>query len=89
MAEEKSKETVAQPEKKFRAGGITATVWKNEGKKDGKDYSFQSVGIERSYKDKDGEWQKTSTYRQNDLPKVVLVANLAYEFISLSEDKEE
>ena len=77
------------PEKKFRAGGVTATVWSNTGKKDGKEYEFKTVGIERSYKDKDDEWQKTSSYRVGDLPKVKLVAGLAYEYIVLVDDKKE
>lgn len=77
------------PEKKFRAGGVVATVWKNEGKKDGKDYSFHTVGLERTYKDKNDEWQSTSTMRVNDLPKVALVATKAFEYLVIKQEKEE
>lgn len=76
------------PEKKFRAGAITATVWQNEGKgKDGKTTSYRTVSFERSYKDNNDEWQTTSSLRMNDLPKAALVLNKAYEFIALNEQE--
>ena len=73
-----------QPEKKFRVGGIAATVWKREGVKDGKGYSFYTVSLDRSYKDKEGKWQNTGSMRVNDLPKAALVINEAFRFVSLS-----
>ncbi|GIU69262.1 MAG: hypothetical protein KatS3mg002_0498 [Candidatus Woesearchaeota archaeon] len=39
------------PEKKFRAGAITATVWSNETVRDGKKVSYKTISFERSYKD--------------------------------------
>jgi hypothetical protein len=76
------------PEKKFRAGAITATVWQNEGKgKDGKPTSYRTVSFERSYKDNNDEWQSTNSLRMNDLPKAALVLTKAYEFIALNEQE--
>ena len=50
------------PEKKFKAGAITATVWSNEGQsKAGEAITFSSVAIERNYKDKEGNWNKTAS----------------------------
>ncbi|MFH1064478.1 MAG: hypothetical protein V1729_05335 [Candidatus Woesearchaeota archaeon] len=41
------------PEKKFRAGAISATVWRNTIKrKDGTDAEVRTVSFQRSYKDK-------------------------------------
>lgn len=78
------------PEKKFRAGGITATIWQNEGKdKDGNKTEFHTVGIDRSYMDKNGEWQSTTTLRLNDLPKVALVMQKSYEYLVLKKEQEE
>ncbi len=70
-----------QPEKKFRAGGITATIWQNNVAKDGKETSFNTVNLERSYKDKEGNWQSTNSFRASDLPKLTLVAQKAYEYV--------
>jgi len=69
------------PEKKFRAGAITATVWQNSAEKDGQQTSYSTVNLERSYKDKEGNWQSTNSFRLNDLPKLALVAQKAYEFV--------
>ena len=74
---------------KFRAGGITATIWKNQGKdKEGKPQPFNSIAIERHYTDKAGEWKSTSSFRLKDLPKVALVANKAYEYLVMKKNQE-
>ncbi len=73
------------PEKKFRAGAISATVWLNEGKNDkGETVSYRTVSFERNYLDKDGNWQTTNSLRVNDLPKAVLVLQKAYEYLALA-----
>ena len=74
------------PEKKFSTGGLTATVWENQGKsKAGEDVSFKTVSFQRRYMDKNGEWQSTNTLRINDLPKASLVLQKAYEYIVMKE----
>jgi len=75
-----------RPEKKFRAGAVTATIWKNQ-TEDNKEYS--TVSFERSYKDKNGEWKTTNSLRVNDLPKAAMVLNKAYEFLALNEKEVE
>jgi hypothetical protein len=69
------------PETHFRAGPISATVWKNEVG----EVSFSSVSLERRYKDKDGSWKSTKALRVNDLPKAALVLNKAYEHLVMKE----
>jgi len=70
------------PEKKFRAGGISATVWQNSGKRpNGEESKFNTISIERSYKDKDGSWKTTNSFRMSDLPKLSVVAQKAYEYV--------
>jgi len=77
------------PKFKERAGAISATVWENTQKdKDGKEYTNISVDLSRSYKDKDNTWKNTSSMRERDLPKAILVLQKAFERLSLSnEDK--
>jgi len=72
------------PEKKFRAGAISATIWLNKTERDGKEVEYTTISFERSYKDKNDEWQTTSHLRINDLPKAQLVLQKAYEFLVLS-----
>ena len=85
MTNEKTK-----PVKKFKAGAIDAAVWKNVNQqgKDGGDVVSYSLSMERRYKDKDGEWQGTNTFRANDLPKAALVLVKAYEFITMHADED-
>ena len=71
-----------KPAKKFRAGAVTATIWKNH-TEDEKEYS--TVSFERCYKDKNGEWKTSNSLRVNDLPKAAMVLNKAYEFLAMNE----
>ena len=74
------------PEKKFRAGSVSATIWVNHGKdSEGRETTYKTVSFERSYLDKEGNWQTTNSLRVTDLPKAVLVLNKAYEYLSLSD----
>lgn len=73
-----------RPEARFTAGAISAAVWQNSSPgKDGKQVSYSTVSLQRSYKDRDGIWKHTSSMRLNDLPKARLVLSKAYEFLVL------
>ena len=79
---------MTQPEKRFSAGAVVATVWQNQGKtKEGQDVAYRTVSLQRRYKDKDGKWQNASSFRTGDLPRVSLVMNKAYEFLILKESE--
>jgi len=74
------------PEMKFRAGAVCATVWQNTGQnKDGEETQYNTISIERSYKDKKDEWQSTNSMRINDLPRASLVLKKAYEYLVLNQ----
>lgn len=71
-----------QPDKKFKAGAVSATIWANALKdRQGNSFSVYTVSFERSYKDRDGQWKSTNSLRVNDIPKLQLVASEAYEFL--------
>ena len=71
---------MTQPEKKFKAGAVSATIWKNgEG-----DQSYNTISLERAYKDKTGNWKNTNSLRLNDLPKARMVLDKAYEYVVLN-----
>lgn len=73
------------PEKAFRAGTVSATIWLNEGQdSEGKKTQFRTISFDRSYMDKDGNWQKTNSLRISDLPKGILVLRKAYEYLMLN-----
>jgi hypothetical protein len=75
-----------RPEKKIRAGAITATIWQNQGQsKNGEPVTYRTISLERNYKDKNDEWKSTNSFRLNDLPKVALVSQKAYEYLVISD----
>jgi len=71
--------------KKFSTGAVSATVWDNETVKDGETVKFNTISIDRRYKDGE-EWKSTSSFRIQDLPKMALVANKAFEYLALQEN---
>ncbi len=74
------------PEKKFRAGAISATVWLNKGHKaNGEETEYKTISLERSYTDKEGKWHSTNSFRINDLPKANVVLKKAYEYLVLNQ----
>ena len=78
---------MAQPEKTFRQGSCSASVFVNGIEKNGKSIELKKVTVQRSYKGMDG-WKNTNSYGINDLPKLALVANKAYEYLTAKEGPE-
>jgi len=68
-----------QPEKKFRAGLVSATVWQNTSEKG----TYATVTLSRAYLDKEKNWKDTNSYKATDLPRAVLVLNEAFRYIQL------
>ena len=82
------KKQVNKPEQKFRAGAISATIWVNQAKnKDKEIVEYRTISVERNYQDKEGKWNSTNSFRLNDLPKVSLVVNKAYEYLLLKQQE--
>ena len=72
------------PEKRFSTGAISATIWNNDGKgRDGQAVTYNTIKLDRRYKDKDDNWQSTSSLRLHDLPKAALVLQKSYEHLVL------
>ena len=70
-----------------RAGLVKADVWSNKSH-EGKD--FFTVSVQRSYKEKDSEkWENTTSFRINDLPRLILVLQKVYERQVLSAQDDE
>lgn len=76
-----------RPIKSFRAGAVNVSVWKNAGKEiDGKEMSYNTISLERRYKDKDGTWKSTNSMRINDLPRAAAAINKAYDFLVFAKE---
>jgi len=70
------------PVKAFRRGTCSAAVFANDAKVNGRSVEILKAHVQRRYKDKNNNWQSTSTYGINDIPKIVLCLQQAYEFMT-------
>ncbi len=78
------------PERKFRAGPVSATIWQNAGRGSaGEPVTYKTVSLQRVYKDKNGAWQSTNSLRLADIPKAAVVLQKAYEYLVLRENVSE
>lgn len=77
-----------KPIKDFRSGPIQASVWRTETQRDGQTVVRFSVRVQKHYRKDDGSYENTDYFFPEDLPKLSLVANEAFRFISLKESKE-
>lgn len=83
-----SQQDKSKPIKDFRSGNIQASIWRNEAEKDGQTVVRHSVRIQKQFRNDGGDYQETNYYFRDDIPKLILVAQKAFEFIALSESKE-
>ena len=65
------KATAKPPIDRIRVGLLNANIWERQTEKG----TFHTVSLERRYRDSDGKWQSTHSYRVDDLPNLVEVAN--------------
>lgn len=71
-----------KPVKKFVAVPVSVSIWEQTGEKDGKKYSFNTLTLQRTYKDKEDNYQNTQSLRVNDIPKAELVLRQAFEYLT-------
>lgn len=66
-----------KPIKKYRAGSLTATIWKAKDEKS----KAHLVVFEKSYKDKEGKWQNTNHFSMSDLPTIAKLAETSFDYL--------
>jgi hypothetical protein len=88
-ARRKENSKMSSPKKRFRCGGVAASVWENERTADGRTFTVESVTFSRRYKKNDGSWDSSSSFRPNDLPKLQVVCVRAYEYLNAKEPDRE
>lgn len=71
-----------------KVGGVSATVFNNMKTINGSDVNIQTISLQRSYKDAQGEWKHTTNLGVNDIPKAKLALSKAYEYVVLRESGE-
>ena len=78
-----------KPIKEFRAGTVKAAIWKQDNEAEGHIATTYSVRIQKRFLNRaTGEWRDTDYFFVNDLPRLRLVAEQAFQFITLHESEE-
>ncbi len=80
IAREPKAQPTVKPVKVFRLRGVTASVFANQAKSEGRDITFHKVSVQRIYKDGD-EWRTTTNFGRDELPIAQLLMSRAWEFI--------
>ena len=80
---------MARPTKKFQCGGISVAIWENEIKTENGPKPVLRTTVERRYKDDaTGEWKSTGSFAENDLPRVILALQKAYDFVAFKKQRD-
>ena len=75
-----------KPERTFRIGLVSASVFVNEVEAEGGKRRFRSVNLQRRYRDSsDGEWKSTSSFGLAELPQAQAVLDLALKHVASEE----
>lgn len=73
---------MTQPEKRFKVGACSASVFANQVNSANGPGVMKSVALQRTYKDKEGNFQHTTSFNANDIPKAVLALIKAYDYMT-------
>jgi len=73
------------PIKVIKAGSIQVAIFKNTFEKDGKPFDTFSVSATKTYKSGE-EFKTTTSFNPNELPKVMLLLQKAYEELTINKE---
>ena len=69
-------------------GGIEAAIWENQVERDGRTITRQSVTINKRFYDRTtAQYRESSTFFPEDLPRLTLALQQAYEFLMLNDSQ--
>ncbi len=74
---------MVKPEKKFKAGACSASIFVNEVETGAGIITVKNVSLQKTFKDKEGNFQSNSSFGINDIPKAILALKKAYEYLVL------
>ena len=75
---------MSKPEKVFRIGYVSASIFVNEIKTEGGTRTVRNVNVQRRYKD-GNEWKSASSFGLGDLPCALRVLQLALQHMETVE----
>lgn len=72
---------MGQPEKRFKVGAVVASVFSNDINTGEGSRLMRSVTLQKTYRDKEGNFRPTNSLNTNDVPKAILALSKAYDFL--------
>ena len=73
-----------KPERVFRIGSISASVFANEADGEGGKRQMRNVNLQRRYRDGD-QWKSSTSFALADLPAAMAVLKLALDHVAAQE----
>ena len=73
-----------KPEKVFRIGSVSASVFVNEVKSEAGTRNVRNVNLQRRYRDGD-EWKSSSSFGLSDLPQAIAILEIAMKHVAEEE----
>lgn len=74
---------MAAPERTFRVGPCSATIFRNKVSIDGEVEIVPVVRLQRSFRAPDGQYRSTSSFKASHVPQAILALQKAYEYLLL------
>lgn len=74
-----------KPERVFRIGYVSASIFANEAGEGDSARTIRSVNLQRRYRDGDGEWKSATTFGLAELPAAIEVLRLATNYLAEQE----
>jgi len=80
-----SQRTTSKPAKTFRGGPVQASIWRSDSKRDGRMVAKHTIRLRKRFRQENGTYRDTVCFFPDDLPRVALVVQKAFEYITLRE----
>lgn len=74
-----------KPEKVFRIGAVSGSVFVNELDTEGGKRQVRNVNLQRRYRDDSGDWKSASSFGLSDLPAAITVMKMALDHVASKE----
>lgn len=74
---------MAEPIKSFKVGACKASIFVNKVNTAKGIVSMKNVNLQKTYKDKEGNFQHVTSFGINDIPKAQLALSKAYEYLAM------
>lgn len=77
----KKAEEKIPPVYKNQLNAMQIAVWANTHQVEGEDRTFHTITMERSYRDQEDQWHKTSQLRERDLGDAIALLQSAQQYL--------